>query len=73
VKNRRLPLPLLACLLSVLSGSTLAMADINRHWGRVSLFAQAAQRSQSVGESSLFTELAGTLMYRATVGDEGGF
>jgi len=73
VKNRRLPLSLCACLVLVLSGSTLAMADINPHWGRVSLFAQAAQRSQSVGESSLFTELVGTLMYRATVGEGGGF
>lgn len=54
-------------------GSTQARADINRHWGRVSLFAQAAQRSQSGGENNLFTELVGTLMFRSPVGDGGGF
>lgn len=54
-------------------GSTQARADINRHWGRVSLFAQAAQRSQSDGENNLFTELVGTLMFRSPVGEDGGF
>ena len=57
----------------MLVGSTQARADINRHWGRVSLFAQAAQRSQSGGENNLFTELVGTLMFRSSVGENGGF
>jgi hypothetical protein len=54
-------------------GTLRARGDINPHWGRISLFAQAAQRGQSGGEGSLFTELVGTLMFRAPAGDEGGF
>jgi len=53
--------------------SIRARGDINPRWGRVSLFALAAQRGHSGGEDSLFTELVGTLMFRAPAGDEGGF
>ena len=54
-------------------GSIQGLGNINPRWGRLSLFAQAAQRGQSDGEDSLFTELVGTLMFRAPAGDEGGF
>jgi len=73
VKKLRVAVSLLAWPILMLVGSTQARADINRHWGRVSLFAQAAQRSQSGGENNLFTELVGTLMFRSTVGENGGF
>jgi hypothetical protein len=50
-----------------------ASADINPRWGRVSLFAQAAQRSQTGGENDLFTELVGTLRLKSPAGEDGGF
>jgi hypothetical protein len=67
----------LICLLAfpVMLGlaSLKARGEVNPRWGRVSLFAMAAQRGQSGGENSLFTELVGTLMFRAPAGEEGGF
>ena len=56
----------------ILIGSTSALADINPHWGRVSLFAQAARRSQTGGENDLFTELVGTFRLKSEAGKEGG-
>ncbi|MFH1574845.1 MAG: hypothetical protein ABIG68_12740, partial [Acidobacteriota bacterium] len=50
-----------------------ASADTNPRWGRVSLFAQAAQRSQTGGENDLFTELVGTLRLKSPAGEDGGF
>jgi hypothetical protein len=50
-----------------------ASADVNPRWGRVSLFAQAAQRNQTGGENDLFTELVGTLRLKAPAGEDGGF
>jgi hypothetical protein len=73
VKETRISLSLLSWLILMLAGSIQARADINRHWGRVSLFALAAQRSQAGGENNLFTELVGTLMFRSSVGEDGGF
>jgi len=72
VKNGRSAVALLAGLALTLSAAAPARADVNPRWGRVSLFAQAAQRDQSVGENSLFTELVGMLMYRAPAGEDGG-
>jgi hypothetical protein len=65
------PILLLASVLILLPA--FAMADINPRWGRVSLFAQAAQRNQSGGENDLFTELVGTLRLKAPAGENGGF
>jgi hypothetical protein len=73
MKKARISGFLLAFSLGLMLGSTRALADINPHWGRVSLFAMGAQRSQSGGENSLFSELVGTLMLRSSVGEAGGF
>jgi len=73
VKKARVSLSLLAWPILMMVGSTQALADINRHWGRLSLFAQAAQRSESGEENGLFTELVGTLMFRSPARDGGGF
>ncbi|OGD36653.1 MAG: hypothetical protein A2V45_04685 [Candidatus Aminicenantes bacterium RBG_19FT_COMBO_58_17] len=73
MKETRISLSLLSWLILMLAGSIQARADINRRWGRVSLFALAAQRSQPGGENNLFTELVGTLMFRSSVGEDGGF
>jgi hypothetical protein len=73
MKRTRVSAFLLVSSLGMISGSTRALADVNPRWGRVSLFAMGAQRSQSGGENSLFTELVGTLMFRSAVGEDGGF
>lgn len=73
MKKGRASVSFLAWSILISVGSTQALADINPHWGRVSLFAQAAQRSQPGGENSFFTELVGTLMFRSPVGEDGGF
>lgn len=72
MKTTRSAVSLLAGLALMLAAAAPARADINPRWGRVSLFAQAAQRDQSAGENGLFTELVGMLMYRAPAGEDGG-
>jgi len=73
LKKNKVFISFLVWMTMIWLGSTRALADINPHWGRVSLYGLAAQRGQSGGENSLFTELVGTLMYRAPAGDDGGF
>jgi hypothetical protein len=73
MKRSRISISLLALTIMMGLGSTRALADINPHWARVSLYGLAAQRAQTAGENSLFTELVGTLMFRAPAGDVGGF
>lgn len=72
MRPARISASLLAGLSLVLVGSTAARADINPHWGRVSIFAQAAQRSETGGENDLFTELVGTFRLKTDAGEEGG-
>ncbi len=73
MKQFRLSASFLTGLILILVGPTLVRADINPRWGRISLFAQVAQRGQSGGENDLFTELVGTLRLKSPAGEEGGF
>jgi hypothetical protein len=73
MKKIGVPVGLLVWPMWMILGLDQARADINPHWGRVSLFALGAHRSQSGGENNLFTELVGTLMFRSAVGEGGGF
>jgi hypothetical protein len=73
MRQRRISVLFLTGLVLIPVGLAPAFADINPHWGRVSLFAQAAQRSQTGGENDLFTELVGTLRLKTLAGEGGGF
>ncbi len=72
MKQLRVSALFLIGLVLILGGLTPARADINPRWGRISLFAQAAQRDQGAGQNDLFTELVGTLRLRSEAGEAGG-
>ena len=73
MKKSGIPALLLTALILIFVGPIPARADTNPRWGRVSLFAQAAQRSQAGGENDLFTEFVGTFRLKALAGEDGGF